>query len=107
MNLDLDKADIILEQYYEKISEQERLIIQLRKQCKEEVKAKENLLFKRNSEFVSHSRSRFENDNFTISQFSNNLITENNGIESISPMIQPQGKKGSSDTNSQQKKEIR
>ena len=44
MNLDLDKAELMLEEYYEKISEQERLIVKLGEQYKQEVSAKENLL---------------------------------------------------------------
>ena len=41
MNFDLDKAEHMLEEYYEKILEQERLIMQLGEQYKEEVSAKE------------------------------------------------------------------
>ena len=65
------------------------------------MKAKENLLFKRNKREFASPRSQFDNDNFTMSQLSDNLITEDNGIESISPMISPQTKIGSNDTNSQ------
>ena len=108
MSLDLDKAEIMLEQYYEKISEQENLILQLREQCKEEVIAKDNILFQRNKrEFAPHFRNQFDDDNLTISRFSNDLISEDDVVENISPLISPETKIGSSDTSSQQSKEIR
>ena len=101
MSLDLDKAEIMLEQYYEKISEQEHLILQLREQCKEEVTAKDNILFQRNkSEFAPHFRNQFDDGNLTISRFSNDLISEDDVVENISPLISPETKIGSSDTSS-------
>ena len=41
MSYDLDKAELMLEEYHEKNQEQENLIIQLGEQYKEELIAKE------------------------------------------------------------------
>ena len=73
MNLDLDKAELMLEEYYEKISEQERLIVKLGEQYKQEVTAKENLLAQKNKrDFASYFRKQPGEDDFTMSQLSNN-----------------------------------
>ena len=43
MSKDLDKAELLLEEYLDKINEQEQLIINLGEQCKEEKRIKESL----------------------------------------------------------------
>ena len=43
MSKDLDKAELLLEEYLDKINEQEQLIINLGEQCKEEKRIKASL----------------------------------------------------------------
>ena len=44
MASDLDKAELMLDEYYEKIQEQEQMIINLGEQYREEASARESLL---------------------------------------------------------------
>ena len=57
MSHDLDKAELMLEEYHDKNQEQEHLIIQLGEQYKEEKIAKEQLIARKNEKsIVTHLR---------------------------------------------------
>ena len=52
MASDLDKAELMLDEYFEKIQEQEQMIINLGEQYREEARARESLLVQINEQAI-------------------------------------------------------